>query len=209
MSTIQEFENAPVGATATSPRGSIAFKTARSEDEWSLYGSHGRHFYNLSSDEMGGFTLNPTAPTTAREALDLAWNLAHPVKVGQVVPAGTEIISVRSEIERAYGTTLTDQVADGFDESHTRTLDPLPDPEPDWLDAPAVLAAMNECSWQKVWLPRSGGQWICTCCGAIKHWSKMADVTPLYPKEDKGGMYITGSGEIQFKDRNGQNVWEI
>lgn len=60
---------------------------------------------------------------------------------------------------------------------------PHPDPEPDWLDAPAVLAAMNECSWQKVWLPKPNGNWECTCCGVARHWTKMTDVTPLYPKE--------------------------
>lgn len=208
MSTLEEFENAPVGSTATSPRGSIAFKTARSEDEWSLYGSHGRHFYNLSSDEMGGFTLNPTAPTNSREALDLAWDLAHEVKEGQVIPKGTRYLARHSKPIQEFIATDDIEIVSWL-VGAVRSHEPLPVPEPDWLDAPAVLAAMDDCSWQKVWLPSTPGHWECTCCGVDRHWSKMADVTPLYPKEDKGGMYITGPGNIQIKDRNGQTVWEI
>ena len=116
-------------------------------------------------------------------ALDLAWELAHEVKEGQIMPVGTRYVS-RSPRGGLVTLTATESWTPDPRTNEVRTLDPLPEPEPDWLDAPAVLASMDDCSWQKVWLPRSGGKWTCTCCGAILHWSLMADVTPLYPKED-------------------------
>lgn len=120
-------------------------------------------------------------PTTAREALALAWELAHPVKEGQVIPGGTDVISARSEVENVYGATLTNQVADKFDELHTRTLDPLPEPEPDWLDAPAVMAVAEGFSYRRIWVPLGDGGWASVQDGRA-HWSELRDVTPLYPK---------------------------
>ena len=181
MSTFQDFEDAPVGATATAPNGNIAVKTGRRVFEWSIYDSRGNARDNHPSDEMGFYTLNPTAPTTACGALDLAWELACPVKEGQVIPEGTRYLQWAEGNLREYTEHHDFTISKGTS-ILVRTLDPLPDPEPDWLDAPAVLAAMDDCSWQKVWLPRSEGRWVCTCCGVERHWSKMSDVTPLYPK---------------------------
>lgn len=124
-----------------------------------------------------------TAPTSAQEAFELAWNLAYPVKEGQVIPAGTRYLQWVEGNLREYTEHLGITVTKGKS-ILARTVDPLPATEPDWLDAPAVLASMNDCSSQKVWLPKSDGHWECTCCGTERHWSKMADVTPLYPKED-------------------------
>lgn len=176
MSTIEEFENAPFGSTATGPNGNIAFKTARREIEWVIY----HPYENLRSDEMVGYTLNPAAPTTAREAFDLTWELAHEVKEGQVIPEGMRY--VRRYQSGDLATFISNESWTPRYKDKVRTQDPIPDPEPEWTKAPAVLATM-ECSWQKVWLPRSGGKWVCTCCGAILHWSALAEVTPLYPKE--------------------------
>ena len=134
---------------------------------------------------------NAVIPTTARGALELAWDLAHKVKKGQVIPAGTEFISAMSEIETVYGMAPRDQVADDFDELLTRTLDPLPDtePNPDWLDAPAVAAPHWCPDRQEVWLPTAvHGYWKCPCCGGVRHWSDLHGVTPLYPKEGAGGV---------------------
>lgn len=183
MSTIQDFENAPVGATATAPNGNIAVKTGRSVFEWSIYDSRGNARDNHPSDEMVRYTLNPAAPTNSREALDLAWELAHEVKVGQFIPEGTVCLARFDDGYRSYetmGELITSETW-----TDTRTRDPLPDPEPDWLDAPAVLAAMDDCSWQKVWLPKPNGHWECTCCGVVRHWFNMSDVTPLYPEGEK------------------------
>ena len=128
-------------------------------------------------------------PTTAREALALVWDLAHPMKEGQEVPIGTECIAKVADGEFMVYRSL--KPFDGVSRpgwAEARTLDPLPgpepDPEPDWLDAPAVLAAMKGRSGQKVWLPKPNGHWECTCCGVVRHWFNMADVTPLWPKED-------------------------
>ena len=100
---------------------------------------------------------------------------------------------MRDIIEQAARVLSTLTTCDGepnATELHRRQAHALADagllarslPEPDWLDAPAVLAAMDDCSWQKVWLPSTPGYWECTCCGVVRHWSKMNDVTPLYPE---------------------------
>lgn len=183
MNTIEDFDNAPVGSTASTPNGRIAFKTGRLRFSWSIYNSHGEPVDNRCSDEMIGYALTPVAPKNSEEALDLAWNLAHEVKEGQVIPKGTQYLEVTGSGLKEYIARID------FEVSHhlvpkVRTHELLLDPEPNWLDAPAVLAAMDDCSWQKVWLPKSDGNWECTCCGVARHWSKMTDVTPLYPKED-------------------------
>ena len=125
-----------------------------------------------------------TAPTTAREALTLALELAHEMKEGHELPIGTECIAkVRDGEFMVY---RSKKPFDGVSRpgwAEARTLDPLPEPEPGWLDAPAVLASMKGRSGQKVWLPKPNGHWECTCCGVVRHWFNMADVTPLYPKE--------------------------
>ena len=65
------------------------------------------------------------------------------------------------------------------------TLDPLPDPEPDWLDAPAVLARGKhwEAGQNLNVFTRSVDMWALYGCNRLFHWSELADVTPLYPKE--------------------------
>ena len=123
-------------------------------------------------------------PRTAREALALAWELAHEVKPGQVIPKGTRYL----EITRSG---LRERTASG-DRKITpelatfRTLDPLPEPEPDWLDAPAVLAESYECSNRSVWTPEAGTDrqtWECSCCNTSNAWNSLRNVTPLWHKE--------------------------
>ena len=184
MSTLEEFENAPVGATATAPNGNIAVKTGRRVFEWSIYDSRGNARDNHPSDEMGFYRLNPAAPTNSREALDLAWELGHRVKEGQDIPEGTRYLEFHGDELGEYIAVVNIKISPGL-VPVIRTLDRLPEPVPGWLDAPAVLAAMDDCSWQKVWLPSTPGHWECTCCGVDRHWSDMADVTPLYPEGKK------------------------
>lgn len=189
MSTVQDFENAPVGATATKHAGLRAVKTDLSEWPWTSIipgATWGSESYTPEDMSSQGFTLDPEptpAPTTAREAFDLAWNLGHPVKEGQKIPADTKWMTrVGGNVQEA--TMRLDYTVTANDTYIIRTHEPLPEPEPGWLTAHAVLAAMNDCSEQKVWLPKSDGNWECTCCGVVRHWSKMTDVTPLWPKED-------------------------
>lgn len=124
-------------------------------------------------------------PTTAREALDLAWKLAHPIKEGQVTPKGTRAI------DRTNG-VIVEYIAEGDwtprDLENIRTLDPLPEPEPepDWLDAPFVLAAHkdshvnpNRVVWARS--PIDSDRWVTGLVSA--YWTELRDVTPLYPKE--------------------------
>lgn len=213
MSTIQEFENAPVGATAKKGVGLVAIREGYETDQYpwvcTTYGEL------LSNWELAkrGYTLVPSAPTTAQEARDLAWDLAHPVKEGQHIPEGTEFLYPMSD-----GTYMNERIgvedyrANGSDEKYLRTLDPLPDPEPDWLDATVILANCPVCLLDNPLLPEEGTDnltWECRGCRCSMAWDSLKDVTPLYPKEDKGGMYITGPGNIQIKDRNGQTVWEV
>lgn len=219
MSTLEEFENAPVGATATHPDGRKAVGTFdyvegrwyATDYNWYTDGEMARQGYILdpvsadltqADQQLQNSTLwtvtdlvdalthgrvhiapGPipalTAPTSAQGALDLAWDLGHPVKEGQVIPKGAKWMKKVSGNVQEY-TMRQDYTITITDTYILRTHEPLSDPE--WLDAPAVLAAMDDCSWQKVWLPRSEGRWVCTCCGVERHWSKMNDVTPLYPK---------------------------
>ena len=86
-------------------------------------------------------------------------------------------------------------------------------PEPDWLDAPAILADCRYCddAWHQVLHKPNinGSHWECTTCLTTTGYKSLENVVALYPEEDKGGMFITGPGNIQIKDRNGQTVWEI
>lgn len=189
MSTIKDFENAPVGATATHKvTGSRAMKINDGDQHWiTPRGSY------LSDEDMAlrGFTLDPSAPTTAREALDLAWELAHEVKPGQVIPAGTRFLqespSGLVEYTAELDITITLELAPDF-----RTFDPLPEPEPDWLDAPAILASHPLCADTEpigLWIPaRDEGMWEWPFQHGefMAHWSELEDVTPLYPKEGQG-----------------------
>ena len=126
MSTIRDFENAPVGATATSLSGNRAVKMGDGEQRWITRG--GGHW---SDKEMArwGYTLDQPAPATAREALDLAWELAHPVREGQKIPAGT-LYMQRTKVPRGVVEALLPFTVWG-EAAPIRTLDPLPDPEPE------------------------------------------------------------------------------
>lgn len=191
MSTIEEFDNAPVGATATSPDGRKIYrreaKTLGGAD-W----AHEAWDAALWTDADGlahfGYTLGPApspAPTSAREALDLAWNLAHEVKEGQHIPEGTRLLdrSYRNDLS-AYA-TLVDIIINARESFTIRTLEPLPDPEPDWLDAPAVLAHTDNDDTRRVWTARRDGQWASTSHTYTRHWRGLRDVSPLYSKEGK------------------------
>lgn len=62
---------------------------------------------------------------TAREALKLAWDLAHPVRKGQVIPEGTEVLAQQNWMLWVYGRADCEQVATANDEANVRTLEPL------------------------------------------------------------------------------------
>ena len=69
--------------------------------------------------------------------------------------------------------------------SVVRTLEKLPDPEPDWLDAPAVLARFD--GWgpgeREVFIPSTTNPDHWTNTEWMFHWEELRDVTPLYPTE--------------------------
>lgn len=187
MSTIEDFENAPVGATATHKvTGSRAMKVNDGNQHWIT--PRGNY---LSDEDMEtrGFTLDPSAPVTAREALDLAWELAHEVKLGQVIPKGDRFLEFYGSGLKEYTAQCDIKIDPGFVMT-IRTLEPLPDPEPDWLDAPAVLASHPLCADTEpigLWIPVTGSkgmwEWPLQQGEFMAHWSELEDVTPLYPKE--------------------------
>lgn len=123
-------------------------------------------------------------PKTARAALALAWELAHRLKDGQLIPAGTECM-VRFEDGdiRSY-TTRTDDTAQEskYPGRETRTFEPLPE----WLNAPAVHATCG-CHGIELWQPHNAkdGLWM-SMSGEHAHWTSLRDVTPLHtmPQED-------------------------
>ena len=198
MSTIKDFENAPVGATAThETMGLRVMKINDSTRDWITP----RGGY-LSDEEVASrdFALDPSAPTTAREALYLAWELAHEVKPGQVIPKGDRLLEFDDSGLKEY-TAQCDIKIDPDLAPVFRTFVPLPDPEPDWLDAPAVLASHPLCADTEqigLWIPASGeGMWEWPFQqGEFKaHWSELEDVTPLYPKEGHDAGCACGCGE--------------
>ena len=189
MSTINDFKNAPVGATATrETTGSRAMKMDDVQRRWAT--PNGVYLDNEEMEKRG-FTLEPLepAPATAWEALDLTWELAHEVKPGQHIPAGTRYVR-RSQ----SGGLSTFTAVQGWTPAprwteHVRTLDPLPEPEPDWLDAPAVMASLDDMTrWdldeRQVFTPASEGEghWVAMFSALTYHSSDLRDVTPLYPK---------------------------
>ena len=179
MSTIEDFENAPIGATATDPRGRKAVKMAFDAGRWELENGWALGEYGMCKR---GFTLDPApAPATAQEALDLVWGLAHPIKEGQEVPIGTECIAKVRDGE--YMTYRSLKPFDGVSRpgwAEARTLDPLPEPEPDWLDAPAVMAHAED-EEPHVWVNVDAQGWRDEH-GHTRRWTALRDVDPLYPK---------------------------
>lgn len=210
MSTVQDFKDAPVGSTASSTETNARY--VKTSVRWVMFEGLGHSRVDEYHLEYEGFTLTPAAPTTAREALDLAWDLAHPVKEGQVIPEDTRYLGRHSEQIQEFIATDDIEIAPWL-VGTVRTLDRLPRPVPEWTKAPAVLATCrySDETREGVFTPSSvhPDRWVLAGTVGAMHWSDLADVTPLYPEGDKGGMYITGSGDIQFKDRNGQIVWEV
>ena len=128
--------------------------------------------------------MSTTPPTTAREALALAWELAHPVKEGQLIPVGTRLVTRRDNEITIGRNDYFDIAVNRWDVENRRTLDPLPDPEPGWLDAPAVLAVCNDSMDRAVFVRENeaGTRWVRDT--RFYRWDDLRDVTPLYPKED-------------------------
>ena len=125
-----------------------------------------------------------SAPTTARAALALAWELAHPVREGQQIPF--DMVCLHDEGDRITMIITPQDWTPTFPDS-VRTLDPLPDPEPDWLDAPAVLATEPGTGKRGVFIPTdkaTGMHWAVVSSALSYPWQELEDVTPLYPKED-------------------------
>lgn len=190
MNTVEDFRNAPAGATATLGDGTRVMKMDEADRYWmvdrSWLSQNGVYFSDVTM-EFWGFTLDRPTPTTAREALELAWDLAHEVKEGQVIPKGTQYLEFNGYGLRQSTASREMKVSPGL-APLCRTLEPLPDPEPDWQEAPAVLAATSRCPDRKVWVPQIynpeyGGVWKCSCCQDEVHWYELVDVTPLYPNE--------------------------
>lgn len=186
MSTIKDFENAPVGATATNEYGLRAIKL-NYRGQWA---SQSGAMWDSGDMERYGYRLDPApAPTTAREALALAWELAHPVKAGQIIPEDAEFIHLSPSGK--YSHFKTRQGGDAVSAQHAhefRTLDPLPEPEPAWLDAPAILASHPLCADTEqigIWIPSNKDdmwEWPVQQGEFSAHWSELEEVTPLYPK---------------------------
>lgn len=180
MIKIEDFKNAPVGATATHPEGARAMKIDDGEQSWIT--QTGLH---VSNEHVWGlaYTLDPSAATAAREALDLAWVLAHPVKPGQVIPKGTRYLEVHNSGLKEYTAPIDLKIIPGL--ASARTVEPLPEPGtvPYWIDAPAVLAHTDNDHDRGVWTALFSDQWVSTDPPYTSHWRDLRNVIPLYPKE--------------------------
>ena len=185
MIKIEDFENAPVGATATRADGHRAMKINDGVRGWIAP----KDSY-LSDKGMAhfGYTLDPTVPATAREALDMglnvAWDLAHEVKEGQVIPEGAWLVERRDNKITVEKNTFFDITVDEWGAENIRTVEPLPDPKPDWLNAPAVLAYGPATNLLQVWVKDNQDTgYYKTITNRSVHYVALNDVTPLYPKE--------------------------
>lgn len=191
MSTLEEFENAPFGATATQEgTRARAFRLNREFGETWIVAEMDGTFDVLEPEELvdGGFTLDtlPSRPTTVRGALVLAWRLAHPIPEGVTeLPEGTRYLYRGVTDALIEGKATVVFTLRKKDIHYYRTLDPLPEPEPDWLDAPAVLATCG-CRGIELWQPHNAkeGIWV-SRGGENALWTTLRDVTPLYPREDQ------------------------
>ena len=188
MTTIEEFKNAPVGSIARRPGCPVAVKITdlpTSKGNW----DDGLVKMTVEMLVDYDYALDPAHPSTAREALDLAWELAHPIKAGDVIPAGTRCIQWHKGTNNWH---IYDEVGDFETDAYAlgtiRTLDPLPDPLPDWLDAPAVIARVAPHLFRQaaVFTPTSDnpGRWTRAESTWTVHWSALTDVTPLWPREE-------------------------
>lgn len=193
MTTLEEFEAAPPGSTAKRA-WKRAVKTFYSETDrnWLTRGGEW-----ISARELveRDWTLDPppAGPATAREALDLAWNLAHPIKIGQTIPDGTEYLRrwTNDATPATYPAHGQIEVDSEKHVARVRTLDPLPEPAPDWLDAPAVLANEPGTGKRGVFIPTdkdTGKHWAVVFSALSYHWSELENVIPLYPKERAGSV---------------------
>lgn len=92
--------------------------------------------YSMARDEAEDISkLRPdfkpcVIVTTAREALDVAWELAHPAPKGTIIPAETPLVTRGPEgiafIDEGYNFTTR---VNGLGDTECRTLTPLPEPE--------------------------------------------------------------------------------
>ena len=182
MSKIEDFENASAGATATNDLGHRALKTVDQILPWT--NSQDNYLRNTEmADE--GYTLETPAPESAREALDLAWVLAHPVKPGQVIPEGTQYLMLSGDGLMEFAAHTDFKISPGL-APVIRTLEPLPEPEPDWLDAHAVLARHVKHapdSRPSLWANLGDGLWGHVDTTKRAEVWDLRDVTQLYPKE--------------------------
>lgn len=124
-------------------------------------------------------------PKTAQEALERAWDLAHPVKAGQTITSGTRYLHRSDLYPISAGVVVIERQASLNDEATFRTLDPLPEPEarPEWTNAPAVLAFYLDYGCLLFERENeTGTQWVRN--NKVYHWYELEDAVPLYPKED-------------------------
>ena len=184
MNTVEDFKNAPIGAIAINDSGIRAVKKT-DDGEWCWLTPKGSY---LSDDGVAywEYKLYLPVPTSAREALDLAWELAHEVKEGQVIPKGVRLLDRFDSNDFSVYTTLVDFTINAREALSIRTLEPLPNPEPDWLDAPAVIAwsRWDDLRREKVWT--KADECYKSTDSEIIDWSGLCDVTPLYPKGQSG-----------------------
>lgn len=124
----------------------------------------------------------------SKDALDLAWELAYPVKEGQTIPRGTKYLERHNGALREY-TAFHDMNPKAGEGELIRSQDPLPDSVPDWLDAPAVLANVDAHDEfgeriKGVFYQVYDNRWTTDGTEWTFHWNELHEVTPLWPRED-------------------------
>ena len=171
MSTVEDFEKAPAVATSYCDDLGLAMKVGDLRSRWVT--PDGSYLRDVEM-EIWGYRL-----MSARVALNLAWKLAHPVWEGQTIPKGTRYLKTNASGLAEFVAQYDFKIQPGV-VSVVRTLERLPDPEPDWLDAPAVLAVCNDTMARAVFVRRGNDQWKSVLYDVGT--ADLRDVTPLYPE---------------------------
>lgn len=117
-----------------------------------------------------------STPTSPQDV----WEQSHRVEAGQLIPPGTHVI---------YETRRLLYVEEAHEEA-VRTLAQLPDPLPDWVDAPAILTDCA-CEVKSLHAPSRIGWWKCVSCGDEKHWTSLEYAIGLRPS--KPGSLLGGN----------------
>lgn len=174
MTTLEEFKAASIGTVATNGDARAVKVTdagGRRNDWVDAYG-------RVSYDDLAcsDYTIIAQGPMSAREYLEEAWEAAYPVPEGAVIPAGTPyILRTSTGSIGYYAHGAAEVIPSPVAQSH-RTLEPLPEPEPEWVKAKFIWADLGG---ERAIFERYADTWLTTGGDASWPMEEMAARNPV------------------------------